>query len=158
MVRFDSAILCWKSPQLETENLEAHEKCCIFALLKRITDSGSWEREADDCSGSIFFTLHSSLLPQQAGCRPPDVAGRKWIYLARVQRSGAGGSRARPEGTLCYAKNPHEGETSRGRNEVELEGVEPSSKQGNHTLSTRLSWTSFSCCSKTQATNCNLIL
>ena len=41
---------------------------------------------------------------------------------------------------------------------VELEGVEPSSKQGNHTLSTRLSWTSFSCCSKTQATNCNLIL
>ena len=30
--------------------------------------------------------------------------------------SGAGGSRARPEGTLCYAKNPHEGETSRGRN------------------------------------------
>ena len=49
-------------------------------------------------------------------------------------------------------------ETSRGRNEVELEGVEPSSKQGNHTLSTRLSWTSFSCCSKTQATNCNLIL
>ena len=43
-----------------------------------------------------------------------------------------------PKGTLCYAKNPHEGETSRGRNEVELEGVEPSSKQGNHTLSTRL--------------------
>ena len=36
-------------------------------------------------------------------------------------------------------KNPHEGETSRGRNEVELEGVEPSSEQGNHTLSTRLS-------------------
>ncbi len=35
--------------------------------------------------------------------------------------------------------NPHEGETSRGRNEVELEGVEPSSEQGNHTLSTRLS-------------------
>ena len=25
--------------------------------------------------------------------------------------------------TLCIAKNPHEGETSRGRNEVELEGV-----------------------------------
>ena len=81
-------------------------------------------------------------------------------------------------------------ETSRGRNEVELEGVALGpkgrfamqrtltrvrpregatkwswresnprpSKQGNHTLSTRLSWTSFSCCSKTQATNCNLIL
>ena len=27
---------------------------------------------------------------------------------------------------------------------VELEGVEPSSKQGNHMLSTRLFWTSFS--------------
>ena len=41
---------------------------------------------------------------------------------------------------------------------VELEGVEPSSKQGNHTLSTCLSWPSFSCCDKTQATNHNLIL
>ena len=60
--------------------------------------------------------------------------------------------------TLCIAKNPHEGETSRGRNEVELEGVEPSSAQGNHTLSTRLSWPSFSCCDKTQATNHSLIL
>ena len=36
---------------------------------------------------------------------------------------------------------------------VELEGVEPSSAQGNHTLSTRLSWTPFSCRDKTQATN-----
>ena len=25
--------------------------------------------------------------------------------------------------TLCIAKNPHEGETSQGRNEVELEGI-----------------------------------
>jgi len=41
---------------------------------------------------------------------------------------------------------------------VEMEGVEPSSKQGNHTLSTRLSWPSFSCCGKTQATNHSLIL
>ena len=41
---------------------------------------------------------------------------------------------------------------------VELEGFEPSSKRGNHTLSTCLSWTSFSCNSKTQATNCCLIL
>ena len=40
---------------------------------------------------------------------------------------------------------------------VELEGVEPSSAQGNHTLSTRLSWTSFSCRDKTQATNHGLI-
>ncbi len=54
------------------------------------------------------------------------------------------------------AKNPHEGETHQ-RNMVELEGVEPSSERGNHTLSTRLSWTSFSCCGKTQATNRNLI-
>ena len=67
-------------------------------------------------------------------------------------------SRARPNRTLCHAKNPHEGETSRGRNEVELEGVEPSSAQGNHTLSTRLSRPSFSCCDKTRATNRNLIL
>ena len=34
---------------------------------------------------------------------------------------------------------------------VELEGVEPSSKQGNHTLSTCLSWPSLSDCDKTQA-------
>lgn len=40
---------------------------------------------------------------------------------------------------------------------VELVGVEPTSAQGNHTLSTRLSWPSFSSCSKTQATNYNLI-
>ena len=26
--------------------------------------------------------------------------------------------------TLCIAKNPHEGETPRGRNEVELEGID----------------------------------
>ncbi len=44
------------------------------------------------------------------------------------------------------------------RQEVELEGVEPSSKQGNHTLSTRLFWTSFSCCNKTQTTNYSLSL
>ena len=47
---------------------------------------------------------------------------------------------------------PHEGVT-----QVELEGVEPSSAQGNHTLSTRLSWPSFSSHDKTQATNRNLI-
>ena len=47
---------------------------------------------------------------------------------------------------------PHEGVTL-----VELEGVEPSSAQGNHTLSTRLSWPSFSCNGKTQATNHCLI-
>ena len=43
-------------------------------------------------------------------------------------------------------------------NGVELEGFEPSSKQGNHTFSTCLSWTSFSSCGKTQATNRSLIL
>jgi len=41
---------------------------------------------------------------------------------------------------------------------VEMEGVEPSSKQGNHTLSTRLSRPWFSCCGKTRATNHSLIL
>ena len=41
---------------------------------------------------------------------------------------------------------------------VELEGIEPSSKQGNHTLSTCLSWPSLSGCDKTQATNHSLIL
>lgn len=43
-------------------------------------------------------------------------------------------------------------------NRVELEGVEPSSKQGNHTLSTCLFWSSFSSCGKTQTTNHSLIL
>ena len=41
---------------------------------------------------------------------------------------------------------------------VELEGVEPSSKQGNHTLSTRLFQTSFSSDGKTWTTNRHLIL
>ena len=40
---------------------------------------------------------------------------------------------------------------------VELEGVEPSSAQGNHTLSTRLFQTSFSCYGKTWTTNRSLI-
>ena len=48
---------------------------------------------------------------------------------------------------------PREGVTS-----VELEGVEPSSAQGNHTLSTRLFQPSFSCYDKTWTTNHNLIL
>ena len=38
---------------------------------------------------------------------------------------------------LFIIKNPHEGNPRKG-NEVDLEGVEPSSAQGNHTLSTRL--------------------
>ncbi len=40
---------------------------------------------------------------------------------------------------------------------VELEGVEPSSKRGNHKLSTRLFQTSFSCRGKTWTTNRGLI-
>ena len=55
------------------------------------------------------------------------------------------------------AKNPHEGESHLSGTLVELEGVEPSSAQGNHTLSTRLSQPSFSCSGKTWATNQNLI-
>ena len=35
------------------------------------------ERRADDCSGSKFFTFHSSLFTLICGRRPPDVAGRK---------------------------------------------------------------------------------
>ena len=41
---------------------------------------------------------------------------------------------------------------------VELAGVEPASKQGNHVLSTRLFRTSFSRYGKTQTTNRILIL
>jgi len=41
----------------------------------------------------------------------------------------------------------------RGKEGVELAGIEPASAQGNHTLSTRLFWTSFSSVSKTQTTN-----
>ena len=40
---------------------------------------------------------------------------------------------------------------------VEIAGFEPASKQGINTLSTRLSWPSFSCNGKTQATNRCLI-
>jgi len=41
---------------------------------------------------------------------------------------------------------------------VELEGVEPSSKQGNNKLSTCLSSLKFSSVGKTEATNLHLIL
>jgi len=41
---------------------------------------------------------------------------------------------------------------------VELVGFEPTSAQGNHTLSTRLFQPSFSCHSKTRTTNYDLIL
>ena len=41
---------------------------------------------------------------------------------------------------------------------VELEGVEPSSKQGTNMLSTCLSLPEFSCSGKTRATNRCLIL
>ena len=43
--------------------------------------------------------------------------------------------------------------SSQGRNEVELEGIEPSSKQGRPVLSTRLFQPSFSCIDKTWTTN-----
>ena len=42
------------------------------------------------------------------------------------------------------SKNPHEGEIPDSVTSVELEGIEPSSKKGNHTISTCLSWSSFS--------------
>ena len=41
---------------------------------------------------------------------------------------------------------------------VELEGIEPSSKRGSHTLSTCLSSPKFSSISRTEATNLYLIL
>lgn len=41
---------------------------------------------------------------------------------------------------------------------VELEGIEPSSKRGNHKLSTCLSLPEFSCYGRTKAINRNLIL
>ncbi len=44
------------------------------------------------------------------------------------------------------------------RRGVELEGIEPSSKQGSPELSTRLSQPEFSCAGKTWATNRRLIL
>ena len=55
-------------------------------------------------------------------------------------------------------ESPREGLIPRGRNEVELEGIEPSSKQGHPRLSTRLFRTSFSCTGKTRTTNHCLIL
>lgn len=43
------------------------------------------------------------------------------------------------------SKNPHEGEISDSVTSVELEGIEPSSKQGDHKLSTCLVQFWFSC-------------
>ena len=65
---------------------------------------------------------------------------------------------ALPPEHLLERKNPHEGLIPGGRNEVELEGIEPSSKQGRPVLSTRLFQTSFSCTGKTWTTNQCLIL
>ncbi len=42
--------------------------------------------------------------------------------------------------TRYPTKKAHQQLTDRLLQNVELEGVEPSSKQGNHTLSTRLFW------------------
>ena len=45
------------------------------------------ERRADDCSGSKFFTFHSSLFTLICGRRPPDVAGRKRnLILCKTQQ------------------------------------------------------------------------
>ena len=41
---------------------------------------------------------------------------------------------------------------------VDLEGIEPSSKRGNHKLSTCLSLPKFSCRNRTKAINSRLIL
>ena len=60
------ANLCWKTPQLEAENLEPCEKFRTFAVLK--VESKGWaEIDATDCSGSKFFTLHSSLFTSTSG-------------------------------------------------------------------------------------------
>ena len=48
--------------------------------------------------------------------------------------------------------------SSEGETIVELEGIEPSSKQGRPVLSTRLFQPSFSCNDKTWTTNRRLIL
>lgn len=56
------------------------------------------------------------------------------------------------------AKYNHKWVDSRQRNVVELEGIEPSSKQGRPTLSTRLFQTGFSNTGKTWTTNLCLIL
>ena len=54
--------------------------------------------------------------------------------------------------------NKKTAENQRFTNIVELEGIEPSSKRGNHKFSTCLSLPKFSCCSRTKAINRNLIL
>ena len=74
--------------------------------------------------------------------------------------SGAGGNRHRA--LLAFTKrsdwkNPHEGLIPSSETKVELEGIEPSSKQGNNTLSTCLFRPSFSCGGKTRTTNRRLI-
>ena len=61
---------------------------------------------------------------------------------------------------LINPKSPPEFISSGGPfcHKVELEGFEPSSKRGNHKLSTCLSLPKFSCYGRTKAINRNLIL
>ena len=61
---------------------------------------------------------------------------------------------------LINPKSPPEFISSGGPfcHKVELEGFEPSSKRGNHKLSTCLSLPKFSCRSRTKAINSCLIL
>ena len=80
---------------------------------------------------------------------PPLYRGFPFDRLRDREETGSGTARRQAQGPrgdwlrdrdniICEERTltrvrPHEGETL-----VELEGVEPSSKQGNHTLSTRL--------------------
>lgn len=67
---------------------------------------------------------------------------RKWtMFNYFVEQEGI----ALDEVALTRSKNPHEGESRSLRNVVEQEGIEPSSKRGNHMLSTRLVPLWFSC-------------
>ena len=76
-----------------------------------------------------------------------------WRGLFRLSRLSETQVPASRLSTYWSAKTLTRVKSPRGQNEVELEGIEPSSKQGRPVLSTRLFQSSFSCIGKTWTTN-----
>lgn len=75
--------------------------------------------------------------------------------MARAQKKRIPfpGIRHRPGRPFLPSQVP----ATRDMQQVDQEGIEPSSKQGNHMLSTRLASLGFSSTGKTEATNRHLI-
>ena len=81
-VRSNSSNSCLKSPQIDVRNLEAHEKCCTFALsidgaARAMKARFQMAESRQRWTKSIRRQARTLNERHKAGCRPPDAAGRK---------------------------------------------------------------------------------